>query len=47
MLDAARRHDVDLGLAPVICERLSRAATTSHGDADFGMVIEATRASAP
>jgi 3-hydroxyisobutyrate dehydrogenase len=47
MLDAARRHDIDLGIAPVICERLSRAAAAGHADDDFGMVIAATRPSAP
>jgi 3-hydroxyisobutyrate dehydrogenase len=45
VLEAAQRHDVDLGLAPVLRERFARAAAASHADDDMGMVIAATRPS--
>lgn len=47
ILDAARRHDVDLALAPAIRERFRRAADAGYADADMGMVIAATRPSRP
>jgi 3-hydroxyisobutyrate dehydrogenase len=47
VLEAAQRHDLDLGIAPVIRERLARAAEAGHADDDIGMVIAATGASAP
>ena len=40
---AARRHDVDLGLAPVLRDRFARAAEAGHADEDMGMVIAASR----
>jgi 3-hydroxyisobutyrate dehydrogenase len=43
VLAAARKDGVDLGLAPVIRDRLARAADAGHGDDDMGMVIAATR----
>jgi 3-hydroxyisobutyrate dehydrogenase len=47
VLEAARRHDVDLALAPVVRDRFVRAEEDGHGDADMGMVVEATRPSRP
>jgi 3-hydroxyisobutyrate dehydrogenase len=44
ILDAARRHDLDLGLAPVVRERFARAAEAGHADDDMGMIVAATRA---
>src|SRR4051794_28924478 len=43
ILEAAERHDVDLGLAPVLRDRFARAAQDGHADADMGMVVAATR----
>jgi 3-hydroxyisobutyrate dehydrogenase len=43
ILEAAERHDVDLGLAPVVRDRLARAAAAGHADDDMGMVVAATR----
>jgi 3-hydroxyisobutyrate dehydrogenase len=43
VLEAARRHDLDLGLAPTLRDRFQRAADAGHADADMGMVVEASR----
>jgi 3-hydroxyisobutyrate dehydrogenase len=43
VLEAAQRHGVDLGLAPVLRERFARAAEAGHGDEDMGMVVAASR----
>jgi 3-hydroxyisobutyrate dehydrogenase len=43
ILQAADRHDLDLGLAPVVRDRFARAAEAGHADEDMGMVIAATR----
>jgi 3-hydroxyisobutyrate dehydrogenase len=43
ILEAADRHDLDLGLAPVTRDRLARAADAGHADDDMGMVVEASR----
>jgi 3-hydroxyisobutyrate dehydrogenase len=43
ILEAADRHDLDLGLAPVIRDRLVRADDAGHGDDDMGMVVAASR----
>jgi 3-hydroxyisobutyrate dehydrogenase len=47
ILDAAERHDLDLGLAPAVRDRFRRAADAGYADADMGMVIAATRPSQP
>jgi 3-hydroxyisobutyrate dehydrogenase len=47
ILEAAARHDLDLGLAPVLRDRYARAADAGYADADMGMVVEASRPSAP
>ena len=47
ILEAADRHDVDLGLARVVRDRFARAAEAGHADADMGMVVAATRPAAP
>jgi 3-hydroxyisobutyrate dehydrogenase len=44
ILEAAERHDVDLGLARVVRDRFARAAADGHADDDMGMVIAATSA---
>jgi 3-hydroxyisobutyrate dehydrogenase len=33
--EAAERHDFELGLLPVVRERIARAVERGHGDADF------------
>jgi 3-hydroxyisobutyrate dehydrogenase len=43
ILEAADRHDVDLGLAVAVRDRFARAADDGHADDDMGMVIAATR----
>jgi 3-hydroxyisobutyrate dehydrogenase len=43
VLEAAGRHDLDLGLAPVLRERFARAAAAGHADEDMGMVVAASR----
>jgi 3-hydroxyisobutyrate dehydrogenase len=43
VLEAADRHDLELGLAPAVRERFARAAEAGYADADMGMVIAATR----
>jgi 3-hydroxyisobutyrate dehydrogenase len=43
ILQAAARHDLDLGLAPAVRERFAKAAEAGHADEDMGMVIEASR----
>jgi 3-hydroxyisobutyrate dehydrogenase len=43
VLEAARRHDLDLGLAPAVRDRFARAAQAGHGDEDMGMVVAASR----
>jgi 3-hydroxyisobutyrate dehydrogenase len=47
ILEAARRQDLDLGLAPVVRDRFRRAAESGYADADMGMVVAATRPSRP
>lgn len=47
VLEAARRHDVDLALAPAVRERFARAEDDGHGDEDMGMVVAAARATRP
>jgi 3-hydroxyisobutyrate dehydrogenase len=47
VLEAAQRHGLDLGLAPAVRDRFARAAQAGHADEDMGMVVEATRPSAP
>jgi 3-hydroxyisobutyrate dehydrogenase len=43
VLDAADRHEVQLALAAAVRDRFAAAAEAGLGDADMGMVIEATR----
>ncbi|HWH95927.1 MAG TPA: NAD(P)-dependent oxidoreductase [Baekduia sp.] len=43
ILEAADRHELDLGLAPVIRDRFARAASAGHADDDMGMVVAASR----
>jgi 3-hydroxyisobutyrate dehydrogenase len=43
VLEAARRHGLDLGLAPAVRDRFARAAAAGHADDDMGMVVEASR----
>jgi 3-hydroxyisobutyrate dehydrogenase len=43
ILEAVGRHDLDLGLAPVLRARFALAADAGHADEDMGMVIEASR----
>jgi 3-hydroxyisobutyrate dehydrogenase len=47
ILAAARRHELDLGLAPAVRERFAKAAQEGHADEDMGMVIEASRPRRP
>jgi 3-hydroxyisobutyrate dehydrogenase len=43
ILEAAERHDLDLGLAAITRDRFARAAEDGHAEQDMGMVVEATR----
>ncbi|HMJ36840.1 MAG TPA: NAD(P)-dependent oxidoreductase [Baekduia sp.] len=43
ILEAADRHAVELALARTVRERFAAAAQAGYGDADMGMVIEASR----
>jgi 3-hydroxyisobutyrate dehydrogenase len=43
ILDAADRHELNLGLAPAVRDRFAIAADAGHADEDMGMVIEASR----
>jgi 3-hydroxyisobutyrate dehydrogenase len=43
ILEAAGRHDLQLGLAPAVRDRFAIAAEAGHADEDMGMVVEATR----
>ncbi len=45
LLRAAHLHDVDLGLAPAMRERFSRAVDQGLGDADLAAVFEVSRPS--
>jgi 3-hydroxyisobutyrate dehydrogenase len=47
VLEAAQRHELDLGLAPALRDRFARAARDGHADEDMGMVVAATRPSRP
>lgn len=47
ILEAARRWDLDLAIAPALRDRFARAADAGHADDDMGMVIAATRPSRP
>lgn len=43
ILEAARRHGLDLALAATVRERYARAAADGHADEDMGMVVAAVR----
>lgn len=47
VLEAAERYGIDAELARVVRDDFARAAEAGHADDDMGMVIAATRPSAP